>query len=159
MLLYLGCVRGSFRPKHARPALVLLPQLDPLERAGQSLGGAAQPPTPLAYDDGIGGLEAPPAPGHLSGMKRNPPLLDMTADGRFQDRSRVTGIPFSMKLMIGAGVVALLAGAAAIAAVALWLISLILPVMIIAACVAWATMRYRRWRSGSFGSQRNLHTL
>ncbi len=83
-------------------------------------------------------------------MNRIPPTLDMTPDGAFRTPPRVGGrAPLSFKLLLGAVVVAVLAGAAAVAALALWVVSLLLPVMIIAAGVAWATFKYRQWRRGS----------
>ena len=86
-------------------------------------------------------------------MDRIPPVLDMTADGQFRAPPRPRQVPLSFKLMIGAAVIAVLAGAAAVAALALWVVSLILPVAIIAAAVAWVSFKYRRWRRGSIGGQ------
>ena len=90
---------------------------------------------------------------------RTPPVIDMTPDGRFREPLRpraAPGVPASMKLLIGAVLVAVLAGTAAVAALALWVVSMLLPVLLIAAGVAWATFKYRQWRGGSLGSQRNL---
>lgn len=90
---------------------------------------------------------------------RTPPVIDMTPDGRFREPLRpgaAPGVPASVKLLIGAVLVAVLAGTAAVAALALWVVSMLLPVLLIAAGVAWATFKYRQWRGGSLGSQRNL---
>ena len=87
-------------------------------------------------------------------MDRIPPTLDMTPDGAFRTPPRVGGgarAPLSFKLLFGAVIVAVLAGAAAMAALALWVVSLLLPVAIIAVGVAWATFKYRQWRRGSKG--------
>ncbi len=90
----------------------------------------------------------PPAP---------PEVIDMTPDGAFRVPPRRAGVPLSFKLMVGAGIIAVLAGAASIAALALWVVSLLLPVLVIAAGVAWVSFKYRQWkRTGSLGSERNL---
>lgn len=91
-------------------------------------------------------------------MNRTPPILDMTPDGTFRTTPRIGGgsrAPLSFKLLLGAVIVAVLAGAAAVAALALWVVSLLLPVVIIAAGVAWATFKYRQWRRG--GLSRGLY--
>ena len=92
---------------------------------------------------------------------RPPPTIDMTPEGSFRDtlytRAPGTRAPLSFKLLLGATIVAVLAGAAAVAALALWFVALLLPVMIIAAGVAWATLKYRRWRRGSGSASRSLY--
>ena len=87
---------------------------------------------------------------------RVPPVIDMTPDGRFREPLRqrhgfsATGrVPVSFKLLIGAVAVAVLAGTAAVAALALWVVSMLLPVVVIAAGVAYAAFKYRQWRSGT----------
>lgn len=87
---------------------------------------------------------------------RTPPVIDMTPDGRFREPVRqrpasgaASRIPASFKLLIGAVVLAVLAGTAAIAALALWIVSMLLPVMLIAGGVAYATFKYRQWRGGA----------
>lgn len=93
---------------------------------------------------------------------RTPPVIDMTPDGRFREplRQGAPGIgprvPLSFKLLIGGVAVAVLAGTAAVAALALWVVSMLLPLMVIAAGVAYASFKYRQWRRGSLGGQRNL---
>lgn len=97
---------------------------------------------------------------------RPPPLLDMAPDGSFRDTSRArasgtrtpgTGAPLSFKLLLGATIVAVLAGAAAIAALALWFVALLLPVVVVAAGVAWITLKYRRWRRGTPATRQSLY--
>lgn len=94
---------------------------------------------------------------------RTPPVIDMTPDGRFREplRQGAPGIgprvPLSFKLLIGAVMVAVLAGTVAVAALALWVVSMLLPVMVIAAGIAYASFKYRQWRRGSPGGQRNLY--
>ena len=97
-------------------------------------------------------------------MTRTPPILDMRPDGTFQDGTFRAGpspqpagqpfraapfrVPVSAKLMIGGALVAAVGVSLAVAFLAIWLVSMILPVVIIAGGVAWAAMRMRRWRSG-----------
>ena len=85
-----------------------------------------------------------------------PPVIDMTPDGRFREPLRQQPgfgaggrVPVSFKLLIGAVVVAVLAGTAAVAALALWVVSMLLPVMVIAGGVAYAAFKYRQWRGGT----------
>ena len=84
-----------------------------------------------------------------------PPVLDMTPDGQFREPLRqgagAPRVPASFKLLIGAVVVAILAGTAAVAALALWVVSMLLPVMIIAGGVAYAAFKYRQWRGRGAG--------
>jgi hypothetical protein len=92
-------------------------------------------------------LEAAKIAGHFSRMNRIPPTLDMLPDGRFRSEPRPTaGVPISAKLMVGAVLVAVVAGAISVAALALWLLSLALPVLILAGVGAWAAYRFRRWQ-------------
>ena len=85
-----------------------------------------------------------------------PPVIDMTPDGRFPEPARqratfgpASRVPVSFKLLIGAVVVALLAGTAAVAALALWIVSMLLPVMVIAGGVAYVAFKYRQWRGAT----------
>ena len=81
-------------------------------------------------------------------MERIPPTLDMTPDGAFRSPPQMRGaVPFSFKLLAGAVLVAVVAGAVSMAALALWLFSMMLPVLIIAGGVAYLSLRYRRWQS------------
>jgi hypothetical protein len=87
---------------------------------------------------------------------RTPPVIDMTPDGRFREPVRqrpdvgaANRVPASFKLLIGAVVVAVLAGTAAVAALALWVVSMLLPAMVIAGGVAYAAFKYRQWRGGT----------
>ena len=77
-------------------------------------------------------------------MDRIPPTLDMLPDGRF--RSAPRGVPLSTKLLVGAVFVAVLAGAAAIAMLALWLLTMLIPVVLIAGLIAYAAYQVQRWR-------------
>lgn len=87
-----------------------------------------------------------------------PPVIDMTPDGRFREPLRqrpgpgANGrVPVSFKLLVGAVAVAVLAGTAAVAALALWVVSMLLPVMVVAGGVAYAAFKYRQWRGSTPG--------
>ena len=79
-------------------------------------------------------------------MNHIPPTLDMQLDGSFRTPPRA-GVPLSFKLMLGAIMVAVVGGAIAFAALALWVFSMVLPVVVVAGLFAWATMQYRRWQA------------
>ncbi len=79
-------------------------------------------------------------------MKNTPPTLDMRLDGSFRTPPR-TGLPLSYKLMLGGVVIAMVAGAVAFAALALWVLSMALPVIFVAGLFAWGMMRFRRWQA------------
>jgi hypothetical protein len=104
------------------------------ERGRRNGGGACQ-----------GGLEAGPWGRHIHGMNRRmPPELEMTVDGEFVSPPKV---PISSRILLWAIVVAIIAGALSLAALALWVALLILPVALGAAVVAWVMFRYRVWRA------------
>lgn len=79
-------------------------------------------------------------------MNRVPPTIDMRPDGSFIAPPR-SGLTLSAKIMIGAFVIAVIAGSLALAAVAVWLLSLLLPVIVAAALVGFATIKYRQWQA------------
>lgn len=74
---------------------------------------------------------------------RRPPELDMTVNGEFVSPPAA---PVSSRILMWAVVIAIVAGALSVAAFALWLALVILPVALGAALVAYAMMRYRMWR-------------
>jgi hypothetical protein len=76
--------------------------------------------------------------------QRRPPELDMTIEGEFVSPPKP---PIASRILVWAVVIAILAGALSVAAFALWLALLILPVAVGAAIVAWAMLRYRLWRA------------
>jgi len=83
------------------------------------------------------------------------PLLDMTPDGRFRRPAPV--LSMGTRLAIGAALVALVAGAAAIAAFLLWIAAMLVPVAIVAGLVAYAAFRFQLWRArGSVRGQRSV---
>jgi hypothetical protein len=71
-----------------------------------------------------------------------PPELEMTVDGEFVSPPKV---PISSRILVWAIVVAIVAGALSLAALALWVALLILPMALGAVVVAWAMFRYRVW--------------
>jgi len=75
--------------------------------------------------------------------KRNPPDLEMTLEGEFVSPPHV---PVATRLLAWAIVAAVVAGALFLAAFALWLAMLMLPVAIGATLIAWSIYRYRLWR-------------
>jgi hypothetical protein len=86
--------------------------------------------------------------------QRRPPELNMTPEGEFV---APPAAPISSRILMWAVVVAIVAGALSLAAFALWLALLILPVALGAAVVAWALYRYRVWRAQkSFSGQRGV---
>jgi hypothetical protein len=86
--------------------------------------------------------------------QRRPPELDMTIEGEFVSPPVA---PLTSRILMWAVAVAIIAGALSLAAFALWLALLILPVALGAAVIAWAMFRYRLWRAQrSMGGQRNV---
>ena len=74
---------------------------------------------------------------------RLPPELDMLPDGSV----RPTQPSIAVRVFRWALIVALLAGALAVAAVALWFALLLIPVAIGAGLIAWLAFRYQLWRA------------
>jgi len=83
-----------------------------------------------------------------SGTNRTQPVIDMAPDGTFRTKPSGLRAPLSFKLLLGATIVAVVAGAFAVAALALWVAAFLLPVVIVAAAVAFAAFKYRQWRRG-----------
>ena len=90
-------------------------------------------------------------------MPQDPRLLDMTPDGRFTPPRRS---PLGPRIVAGAVILAVVATALAVAAFALWIALLLVPVAIGAAVVAYLMIRFRIWqarrRAGSFGGGRDV---
>jgi hypothetical protein len=76
--------------------------------------------------------------------KHRPPELEMTINGEFVEPATV---PLSTRILVGAIVIAIVAGALSLAALALWLALLILPIAFGAGVVAYGVFRYRLWRA------------
>ena len=81
-------------------------------------------------------------------MKRPPPIIDLAPDGTFRTAPTGQRAPLSFKLLLGGTIVAVLAGGAAIAALAVWIASLLLPIALMGALVAFGAFKYRQWRRG-----------
>jgi hypothetical protein len=82
---------------------------------------------------------------------RVPPDLDLLPDGSFRPRRP----PLAIRVFRWAVIVALLAGALALAAVALWFALVLIPVAIGAGLIAWLAFRYQVWRGGKSGGGRS----
>jgi hypothetical protein len=76
--------------------------------------------------------------------QRRPPELDMTIEGEFVSPPTP---PIASRILMWAVVIAIIAGGLSLAAFALWLALLILPVALGAGIIAWAMFRYRMWRA------------
>jgi hypothetical protein len=87
--------------------------------------------------------------------RRKPPELEMTLEGEFVSPPKP---PLSTKIMFWAVLIAVLAGAVTLAALALWVALLVLPIAIGAALVGYLMFRYRMWRAGQQlgGGQRGV---
>ena len=87
-------------------------------------------------------------------MSNEAPELDMTIEGKFVSPPKP---PLSTRILIWAVIIAVLAGAVSVAAFALWLALIILPVAVAACVVAWLAWRFQVWRARSRVSpQRDL---
>lgn len=86
--------------------------------------------------------------------KDQAPELEMTLNGEFVSPPQ---LPLGNRLLLWAIIVAVIAGALCVAAFALWLALIILPVAVGAGVVAWGMYRYRIWRmQRSFSGQRDV---
>ncbi len=77
-------------------------------------------------------------------------IVDMTPEGEFR-RPRAPEFgrtPWLFRLAAAGALVALVLGTLALAAFAFWLAMTLLPVVIIAAAIAYAAFRLQLWRSG-----------
>jgi predicted lysophospholipase L1 biosynthesis ABC-type transport system permease subunit len=79
---------------------------------------------------------------HVSRLRVGP-QIDMTPQGEFLEPPK-PGI--AEKLLRYGVIVAVLAGLAAMAALALWLALALIPVAIVAAAIAYAAFRWRMWK-------------
>ncbi len=89
---------------------------------------------------------------------RPDPVIDMTPDGRFRAPPAPPRLPLATRIVVGAIVLAVLAGGLALAALALWLALLLIPVAIAAAVVAYLAFRFQVWRAqkSSLSRQRDI---
>ena len=78
----------------------------------------------------------------------------MTIEGEFVSPPTP---PITSRILMWAVVIAIIAGGLSLAAFALWLALLILPVALGAGVIAWAMLRYRLWRAQrAVGAQRGV---
>jgi fatty acid desaturase len=75
---------------------------------------------------------------------RIPPQIELLPDGSFRPQQT----PLSVRIFRWAVIIAALAGSLALAAFALWIVLLLIPVMLVAGIVAWLAFRYQTWRAG-----------
>lgn len=73
------------------------------------------------------------------------PQLDLRSDGSFAVPPR-PGLPWPARIGIAAALVALVGAGIAGAALALWLVLMLLPVIVLAALIAWGAFRFQLWR-------------
>ena len=101
------------------------------------------------------GLEPEPKARHICRMTHHrPPELEMTINGEFVSPATA---PITSRIFMWAIVIAVVTGALSLAAFALWIALIILPVAFGAAVVAWAMFRYRVWRvQRSMGAQPDI---
>jgi len=78
---------------------------------------------------------------------RMPPELDLLPDGSYRPRRP----PVSSRIFAWAIVIAVVAGAVAFAALALWVALILIPVVAAAGLIAWLSFRYQVWRAGQGG--------
>ncbi len=78
----------------------------------------------------------------------------MRVDGSF---SRPPRPPLLTRIFIWAAVIAVIAGGLALAAFALWLALLLVPVALIAGVIAWLAFRFQLWRArNTIGRSRDV---
>ncbi len=85
--------------------------------------------------DGAGGAHTPET------------VIDMTPDGGMLPPPRAR-LSWPTRIGIGAVIVAVIAGLAAAAAVFLWLASVLIPIALLAALIAYVALRIQLWRRG-----------
>ena len=73
------------------------------------------------------------------------PTLDMTPAGEILPRAGQIG--WSARIFMAAAIIAALAAAAAAAAIFLWLATLLIPVALVAAAIAYAAFRLQAWQA------------
>lgn len=126
--------QGGPRPRRLDPTTAGIPSL------GRLVGGTG---THRSLPTRHANLEQRAGRSQIPLMSNRPPELDMTIAGEYRTPPKPS---FMTRVMIWAIVVAALAGAFALAAFALWLALIILPVAIGAAVVAWLIWRFQVWR-------------
>ncbi len=84
------------------------------------------------------------------------PVIDMMPDGTFAAPPRAPRL--LPQIIVAAAVIAILAGAVALAALAFWLAMTLLPIALGAGAIAYVAVRLQAWRArrGSLGGSRDL---
>ena len=77
----------------------------------------------------------------------HPPEIELLPDGRYRPRRP----PIAARIFVWALVIAVVAGALAVAALALWFALILIPVMAVAGLIAWLAFRYQLWRARQRG--------
>jgi fatty acid desaturase len=80
---------------------------------------------------------------------RMPPELDLLPDGSYRPRRP----PMAARVFAWAMVIAAVAAALAVAAFALWIALILIPVVVLAGLIAWLAFRYQMWRVGTRGQR------
>ena len=78
---------------------------------------------------------------------RRPPEIELLPDGSY----RAQRPPIAARVFAWAVVIAVAAGALAVAAFALWFALILIPVVVAAALIAWLALRYQLWRARQRG--------
>jgi hypothetical protein len=78
---------------------------------------------------------------------RRPPEIELLPDGSYRPRRP----PIAARIFAWAIVIAVAAGALAVAAFALWFALILIPVVVVAALIAWLAFRYQLWRARQRG--------
>jgi hypothetical protein len=74
---------------------------------------------------------------------RRAPEIELLPDGSYRPRRP----PIAARIFAWAVVVAVVAGALAVAALALWFALILIPVMVVAGVIAWLAFRFQLWRA------------
>jgi hypothetical protein len=81
----------------------------------------------------------------------------MLADGSFRVPPPPPRPPILTRIFIWAAVIAVITGALAVAAFALWIALILIPVAVAAAVIAWLAFRFQLWRArSSISGQRDV---
>lgn len=89
-------------------------------------------------------------------MTQHPTIIEMTIDGDFADPPPNAKPPFGARVMVWAAAIAAVAVAGAVMVFALWLLAFLIPVVLLAALVAYVAFRVQVWRGAASG---NTYTL
>lgn len=76
-----------------------------------------------------------------------PPEIELLPDGSYRPRRP----PIATRIFAWAVVIAIAAGALAVASLALWFALILIPVVVAAGLIAWLAFRYQLWRTRQRG--------